>query len=134
MTCTERLFRRARHVTTENERTLAAVDALQRGAWEELGALMYASHASLRDDFEVSCAELDAVVEAARELGVERGVYGCRMTGGGFGGCCVALVQIGARGRSRRRTSARVTKKRPASSRPSSPRSRRDGPAVLLTP
>jgi galactokinase len=66
---------------------------LQLGAWEELGALMYASHASLRDDFEVSCAELDAVVEAAQSLGVARGVFGCRMTGGGFGGCCVALVQ-----------------------------------------
>jgi galactokinase len=80
-------------VTTENARTLTAVDALQRGAWEELGALMYASHASLRDDFDVSCAELDAVVEAARALGMERGVFGCRMTGGGFGGCCVALVK-----------------------------------------
>jgi galactokinase len=89
----ERLFRRARHVTTENERTLAAVDALQRGAWEELGRLMFASHASLRDDFDVSCPELDVVVEAADALGVRRGVFGCRMTGGGFGGCCVALVQ-----------------------------------------
>lgn len=89
----ERLFRRARHVTTENARTIAAVDALERGAWAELGTLMYASHESLRDDFEVSCAELDAVVAAARAIGVDGGVYGCRMTGGGFGGCCVALVQ-----------------------------------------
>lgn len=88
----ERLFRRARHVTTENERTLAAVHALRCGAWEELGELMYASHASLRDDFDVSCAELDVVVEIARELGKDRGVHGCRMTGGGFGGCCVALI------------------------------------------
>ena len=88
----ERLFRRARHVTTENARTLAAVNALRDGAWEELGELMYASHASLRDDFDVSCAELDLVVEIARELGKKRGVHGCRMTGAGFGGCCVALI------------------------------------------
>jgi galactokinase len=91
----ERLFRRARHVTTENDRTLDAVEALRRGAWERLGGMMYASHASLRDDFDVSCSELDAVVSAARGLGLGRGVYGCRMTGGGFGGCCVALVQTG---------------------------------------
>jgi galactokinase len=54
---------------------------------------MGASHESLRDDFEVSCEELDLVVAAARELGEARGIYGCRMTGGGFGGCCVALVR-----------------------------------------
>jgi galactokinase len=89
----ERLFRRARHVVTENVRTLAAVDALRAGEWQQLGELMYASHASLRDDYDVSCAELDAVVAAARGLGPERGVFGCRMTGGGFGGCCIALVQ-----------------------------------------
>ena len=89
----ERLFRRARHVVTENARTLAAVDALRAGEWRQLGELMYASHASLRDDYDVSCAELDAVVAAAREIGLERGVFGCRMTGGGFGGCCIALVQ-----------------------------------------
>jgi len=89
----ERLFRRARHVTTENRRTLAAVDALRSGDWLKLGALMHASHASLRDDYDVSCAELDAVVDAAGDLGPERGVYGCRMTGGGFGGCCVVLVR-----------------------------------------
>lgn len=88
----ERLFRRARHVVTENARTLAAVDALRAGEWQQLGELMYASHASLRDDYDVSCAELDAVVAAARGLGPERGVFGCRMTGGGFGGCCIALV------------------------------------------
>ncbi len=88
-----RLERRARHVTTEDRRTLAAVAAVERGDWAELGRLMAASHASLRDDFEVSCAELDAVVAAAEALGRAGGVYGCRMTGGGFGGCCVALVQ-----------------------------------------
>jgi galactokinase len=54
---------------------------------------MYASHAALRDDYEVSCDELDAVVEIAEAIGEQGGVYGCRMTGGGFGGCCVALVK-----------------------------------------
>ena len=54
---------------------------------------MYASHAALRDDYEVSCPELDVVVKIAESIGVSGGVYGCRMTGGGFGGCCVALVQ-----------------------------------------
>ncbi len=57
---------------------------------------MYASHYSLRDDYEVSCAELDAVVEIARDIGLPGGVYGCRMTGGGFGGCTVALVKTDA--------------------------------------
>jgi len=57
---------------------------------------MYASHASLRDDYEVSCPELDAVVQIARRLGPKGGVYGCRMTGGGFGGCAVALVKTDA--------------------------------------
>ena len=90
----EALFRRARHITTENERTLMAVDALRRGAWSELGQLMYRSHASLRDDFKVSCPELDIVVDEARAL-EEKGVFGCRMTGGGFGGCCIALVDSG---------------------------------------
>jgi galactokinase len=88
----ERLAKRARHVITENARTLKAVEALGLGQWEELGELMWASHRSLRDDFNVSCAELDLVVEEARKLGVAGGVYGCRMTGGGFGGCCIALV------------------------------------------
>ena len=90
---TEQLYRRARHVTSENVRTLAAVDKLKQGNWNELGQLLYASHASLRDDMNVSCDELDVVVEAARRIGPAGGVYGCRMTGGGFGGCCIALVQ-----------------------------------------
>ena len=54
---------------------------------------MYASHASLRDDYEVSCSELDTVVDIARAIGPSGGVFGCRMTGGGFGGCAVALVK-----------------------------------------
>ena len=57
---------------------------------------MYASHKSLRDDYEVSCAELDAIVEIAEGIGPQGGVYGCRMTGGGFGGCTVALVKTDA--------------------------------------
>jgi galactokinase len=84
----DHLFRRAHHVTTENERTLAAAAALRAGQWQTLGALMNASHESLRQDYEVSCAELDFIATAAREAGA----FGCRMTGGGFGGCCVALV------------------------------------------
>jgi galactokinase len=81
--------RRARHVVTENARTVQAADALARGDAAEVGRLMDASHASLRDDFEVSRAELDAIVEIAR---AEPGCHGARMTGAGFGGCAVALV------------------------------------------
>jgi galactokinase len=87
-------FRRALHVATENERTLSAAEALRRGDWAELGRLMYASHESLRRDYEVSCAELDVIVAIARELGERGGVLGCRMTGGGFGGCAIALVRF----------------------------------------
>ncbi len=82
--------RRARHVITENERTLTAAEALDAGDLVTFGQLMNASHASLRDDFEVSCRELDLLVEIAR--GVD-GVYGARLTGAGFGGCIVALAQ-----------------------------------------
>lgn len=89
------LYRRAHHVVTENERTVEAAQALQAGDWRRVGELMYASHASLRDDFEVSCAELDVLVELAQQVGAEGGVIGARMTGGGFGGCIVALVHSG---------------------------------------
>lgn len=82
--------RRCRHVITECARTLESVEALRAGDLNTFGQLMNASHDSLRDDFEVSCRELDVIVELAR--GVE-GVYGARMTGGGFGGCAVALVR-----------------------------------------
>jgi galactokinase len=86
----EVVHRRCRHVITENERCVAFRDALDAGEIEELGRLMRASHVSLRDDYEVSCVELDTFVEAA--WGRPECV-GARMTGAGFGGCCVALVQ-----------------------------------------
>lgn len=85
----EPLRRRARHVVTEMDRTLRAAEAMRRGDAVELGRLIDASHASLRDDFEVSSAELDAMVEAAGE---QTGCLGARMTGAGFGGCAVAIV------------------------------------------
>ena len=81
---------RARHVITENERTLRARDAMNAGDAETLGQLMIASHISLRDDFEVSSPALDAIVDCAN---AEAACYGARMTGAGFGGCAVALVQ-----------------------------------------
>jgi len=87
---TELQWKRVRHVVTENERTLSAVQALAEGRYEEFGQLMNASHESLRDDYEVSCEELDLMVELAR---AREGVLGARMTGGGFGGCTVNLVR-----------------------------------------
>ncbi len=90
------VFRRARHVLTENERTLRAARAIQACDWTTVGQLMYASHLSLRDDYEVSSPELDAVVELARALGPDQGIVGCRMTGAGFGGCAVCLIRADA--------------------------------------
>jgi len=87
------VFRRARHVITENERTIQAAQAIGRRNWSHVGSLMYASHASLRDDYEVSCPELDAIVKVAQEISEEDGMIGCRMTGAGFGGCAVGLVR-----------------------------------------
>lgn len=84
------IARRCRHVVHENARTLAAANALRHGELAELGELMSASHASLRDDYEVSCAELD---EAVAAVAGEPGVYGSRMTGGGFGGCTVSVLE-----------------------------------------
>jgi galactokinase len=92
----ELVYRRARHVIGEIERTTHAADGVRNSNWPTVGVLMYASHAALRDDYEVSCKELDVVVEIAEEIGLKGGVYGCRMTGGGFGGCCVALVKADA--------------------------------------
>jgi galactokinase len=89
----EVVYRRARHVIGEIERTVRAAEGVRASNWPTVGQLMYASHVSLRDDYEVSCKELDVVVEIARSIGEKGGVYGCRMTGGGFGGCAVALVK-----------------------------------------
>ena len=85
--------RRARHVITENERVLAFVDALSTGDLAAAGAAMVASHASLRNDFEVSTPALDALVE---RLNATPGVFGARLTGAGFGGCAVAVCEPGA--------------------------------------
>lgn len=84
----ETVARRVHHVVTEIDRTLGAIDSLERGDFEAFGAAMYASHASLRDDYEVTVPELDMAVEVAREYGA----LGARMTGGGFGGSAIALL------------------------------------------
>ncbi len=84
--------RRAQHVISENGRTLAAAEAMRRNDPAEMGRLMNASHASLRDDFEVSREEMDIMVALAQ---AEQACYGARMTGGGFGGAAVALVRAG---------------------------------------
>jgi galactokinase len=89
----DRIYRRCRHVISENQRVLDAASALEAGDFPRMGALMDASHDSLRDDYEVSCPELDVMAGVARSLG---GVYGARMTGGGFGGSVVALADAAA--------------------------------------
>tara|TARA_S200000501_G_C20827986_1_gene745846 strand:+ start:381 stop:1580 length:1200 start_codon:yes stop_codon:yes gene_type:complete len=86
------IFRRARHVIGEIGRTEQAAVAMRAGDWATVGELMLASHNSLRDDYEVSCKELDVLVELMMELGESKGVLGTRMTGGGFGGCTVSVV------------------------------------------
>ncbi|MGD1088531.1 MAG: galactokinase [Verrucomicrobiota bacterium] len=86
------VFRRARHVISEIQRTVHAAESVRASDWPTVGDLMYASHRSLRDDYEVSCRELDVVVGISESIGIQGGVFGCRMTGGGFGGCAVALV------------------------------------------
>ena len=88
-------FRRARHVVTENDRVLNVVEALRAGEMERIGPALAGSHASLRDDYEVSCPELDVAVEAA----VAGGAVAARMTGGGFGGSALALAPIDGAGR-----------------------------------
>jgi galactokinase len=85
----EIVYRRCKHVVTEDQRTLAAAQALEVGNADRMGELMLASHQSLRFDYQVSCPELDLLVDAAKEID---GVYGARMTGGGFGGCTVNLI------------------------------------------
>ena len=86
----ENLLKRARHAVLENARTMLAVEALRSGDIATLGDLMKQSHVSLRDDYEVTGKELDALFDAAKDL---EGVAGVRMTGGGFGGCTVAVVR-----------------------------------------
>ncbi|KAK5616908.1 Galactokinase [Crenichthys baileyi] len=86
-------YRRARHVIEEIERTVQAAEALKRGSYKKFGQLMVESHNSLRNLYEVSCRELDELVSAAMEV---EGVFGSRMTGGGFGGCTVTLLQAQA--------------------------------------
>ncbi|WP_312210151.1 galactokinase [Pseudescherichia sp.] len=82
--------KRVRHVLTENQRTVEAADALERGDLQRMGELMAASHASMRDDFEITVPQIDTLVEIVKETIGDKG--GVRMTGGGFGGCIVALV------------------------------------------
>jgi galactokinase len=89
----ELVYRRCRHVIRENRRVVDASDALQAGDLDRFGQFMYESHNSLRHDYEVSCGELDLLVELASAC---EGVYGARMTGGGFGGCTVNLVRSDA--------------------------------------
>lgn len=86
-------FRRARHVITEIERTAECANAIAARDWLAAGQHMYQSHHSLRTDYEVSCIEVDSLVEIAESFGVDGGIYGCRMTGGGFGGYVIALVE-----------------------------------------
>jgi galactokinase len=88
------LLNRARHVLTEAERVDEAEKALAAGDWAALGALMDASHASCRDDYGVSCPELEALVAAARDVGATA----ARLTGAGFGGCTINLVEDSAAG------------------------------------
>jgi galactokinase len=85
----EVVYKRCHHVVTENDRVRTAALALQDGEIQSLSKLMADSHQSLRDDYEVSCAELDLMVNLASQ---QKGVYGARMTGGGFGGCTINLV------------------------------------------
>jgi galactokinase len=84
------VLRRCRHVVTENARVIKAAAALEAGDLITFGGLMRLSHLSLRDDFAVSCSELDLMVELGQQV---KGVYGTRMTGGGFGGCTISLVK-----------------------------------------
>lgn len=86
-------YQRARHVVSEINRTQQAVTAIKEHDMVQLGKLLFTSHASLRDDYDVSCAELDWIVDRMQTLGTSAGVWGCRITGGGFGGCAIALVE-----------------------------------------
>jgi len=89
----ERVYRRSRHVVGEIARTVSAAECFKSNEYADIGKLMKDSHNSLRDDFEVSCDELDLMVKIAEEIGFEGGVLGSRMTGGGFGGSTVTLCR-----------------------------------------
>ncbi|MCH8822315.1 MAG: galactokinase [Planctomycetes bacterium] len=93
---TDRESRCAEHVVCENERVLSAAAALGRGDLETVGGLMFDSHASLRDLYDVSCPELDLLVEVAAQMRSDGSVFGARMTGGGFGGCAVLFCRADA--------------------------------------
>jgi len=108
MALAEPLGRRARHVVTEDARVLEAVRVLRAGDVEALGALFYASHDSMRDDYEVSVPEIDLIVDLARAL---PDVYGARLTGGGFGGSVVMLTKPGTAADVARKVSAAYTAK-----------------------
>jgi galactokinase len=99
----QEVFRRCRHVITENERVMKAVEAFRKGDLQALGPLMRDSHRSLRDEYEVSCRELDLMTEIAV---AQRGVIGARMTGGGFGGCTINLMEASAVDEFKRQVSA----------------------------
>lgn len=90
-------FRRVRHIVTENDRVLQTVELLRRQGPSSIGPLLDASHVSMRDDFEISCPELDLAVETSRA----NGAIGARMTGGGFGGAAIALTPVAAERRVR---------------------------------
>jgi galactokinase len=105
--------RRARHVVSENKRVLEVVSLLRRDAAAEIGPMLTASHVSLRDDFEVSTPELDAVVDAC----IRGGALGARMTGAGFGGCAIALVPNDALSEVRRRVADEAPSEDPGSPR-----------------
>lgn len=90
---TKTVFNRAKHVVSEDQRTQIAVQALKDGNYEVVGSCMTESHTSLKEDYEVSCEEIDCLVDLALQV---PGVYGSRITGGGFGGCTVSLVEKGA--------------------------------------
>jgi galactokinase len=102
----EVVFRRSRHVIGENERTTHAAEAFGKGEYELCGKLMVQSHNSLRDDYEVSCKELDLLVKFATEVD---GVYGSRMTGGGFGGCTITLLKKSALEQAKAHISSKYT-------------------------
>jgi len=103
-----KVFARCRHVITENARVKSAVEAFHSGDTKALGPLLQDSHRSLRDDYEVSCRELDLMVEIAM---AQPGLIGARMTGGGFGGCTINLVESAAVSEFRRNVAAEYSSK-----------------------